>query len=199
MYEILYSDIADGLVENGYCIIKNTLSQELNETLLALCQDEQDFVKAGISSHLQAHVDNTKRSTTIRWLDEDGSAQSSFLEFAQGLELYLNRHLFLGLHYYESHFAIYDKGDFYEKHYDAFAHSKNRVITTVYYLNDSWKNDDGGELLLFDQTQRVLEKVLPHMGTFVVFLSEKFPHEVLATKRKRYSIAGWFRVDTKMI
>lgn len=31
----------------------------------------------------------------------------------------------------------------------------------------------------------------------VVFLSEKFPHEVLKANRKRYSIAGWFRVDVR--
>jgi len=28
-----------------------------------------------------------------------------------------------------------------------------------------------------------------------VFLSDKFPHEVLPAKKKRHSIAGWFRVD----
>jgi SM-20-related protein len=30
----------------------------------------------------------------------------------------------------------------------------------------------------------------------VVFLSEEFPHEVLPTATDRYSIAGWFRVNT---
>jgi len=27
----------------------------------------------------------------------------------------------------------------------------------------------------------------------VIFLSERFPHEVLPAKKKRHSIAGWFR------
>jgi len=30
----------------------------------------------------------------------------------------------------------------------------------------------------------------------VVFLSEEFPHEVLKAKRSRFSVAGWFRVNT---
>jgi SM-20-related protein len=36
----------------------------------------------------------------------------------------------------------------------------------------------------------------PQGGTLAVFLSEEFPHEVLAANRTRYSIAGWFRVNT---
>jgi len=199
MYETLYEHITDSLVENGYVIVKSTLSKELNQRLYSASLDERGFVQAGISSHLQVHIDNTKRSTAIRWLDEDGAAQSEFLAFTNALRLYLNRHLFLGLHYYESHFAIYEKGDFYEKHYDAFSHSKNRVVTTVYFLNDSWDEANGGELIIFDATQKELERVVPEMGTFVVFLSEKFPHEVLPTNAKRHSIAGWFRVDEKML
>jgi SM-20-related protein len=44
----------------------------------------------------------------------------------------------------------------------------------------------------------VIEKVVPQMGTLVVFLSERFPHEVLPAHADRYSIAGWFRVNTSI-
>jgi hypothetical protein len=30
-------------------------------------------------------------------------------------------------------------------------------------------------------------------GTLVVFLSDRFPHEVLPARRERLSLAGWFR------
>jgi SM-20-related protein len=101
----------------------------------------------------------------------------------------------MGITYYESHFAIYDKGDFYETHLDAFKNSKNRVVTTVYYLNENWSEDDGGELVIYDEDNNYLTKVTPHANTLIVFLSDKFPHEVLPAKKKRFSIAGWFRVD----
>ena len=39
-------------------------------------------------------------------------------------------------------------------------------------------------------------RVMPRMGKLAVFLSEEFPHEVLPARRDRYSIAGWFRVNT---
>ena len=140
-------------------------------------------------------MDSSRRSDEICWLDEDNSVQSEFLDFANGLKNYLNRELYLGLSYYESHFAIYEKGDFYETHVDAFKNSKNRVVTTVYYLNNEWKKNDGGELVVYDENENFLAKVTPKANTMVVFMSEKFPHEVLAAKKKRYSIAGWFRVD----
>jgi SM-20-related protein len=36
------------------------------------------------------------------------------------------------------------------------------------------------------------------MGTLVVFLSDRFPHEVRQASRLRYSIAGWFRVNASL-
>lgn len=107
----------------------------------------------------------------------------------------MNRELYLGINYYESHFALYEQGDFYEKHLDAFKNSKNRVVTTVYYLNEEWSEKDGGELVIYDEKNNLLTKVIPSANTLVVFLSDKFPHEVKPAKKKRYSIAGWFRTD----
>jgi len=50
-------------------------------------------------------------------------------------------------------------------------------------------------LIIYDENNNMIQKVFPHANTLVVFLSDKFPHEVLPAKKKRYSIAGWFRVD----
>lgn len=107
----------------------------------------------------------------------------------------MNRHFYLGLKYYESHFSLYEVGDFYEKHLDAFKNSKNRVVTSVYYLNEDWSNGEGGELIIYDKNDIQIKKVMPNMNTLVIFMSEVFPHEVLPARVKRHSIAGWFRVD----
>ncbi|MEA3371140.1 MAG: 2OG-Fe(II) oxygenase [Campylobacterota bacterium] len=195
MYEELYSQITDALVDDGYIIIKDALEPKLASRLLNAAKDESSYKQAGISSSSNLHLDKSKRRDKIHWLDESDKAQNEFLEFADGLKQYLNRSLYLGLSYYESHFAIYDKGDFYETHLDAFKKSKNRVVTTVYYLNDEWTKDDGGELIIYDEDENAIAKVTPNSNSLVVFMSEKFPHEVLSTNKKRYSIAGWFRVD----
>ena len=195
MYEKLYLKITDSLVEDGYIVIESALHQELSSKLLNSARNETDFKKAGISGAGDLHLDNDRRRDKIHWLDNTDEAQKEFLEFTEGLREYINRSLYLGLSYYESHFAIYDKGDFYETHLDAFKNSKNRVVTTVYYLNDEWSENDGGELMVYNENNEKIATVIPNANTLVVFMSEKFPHEVLSANRKRYSIAGWFRVD----
>jgi len=195
MYHNLYETITDALVTNGYIILENALNPNLPKELKNFAQSQTDFKQAGISGASDLHLDSKRRTDKIHWIDEDGAVQRQFLDFTNGLKDYLNRELYLGLSYYESHFSIYDEGDFYETHLDAFKNSKNRVVTTVYYLNDEWKESDGGELVVYDKENKFLAKVMPKANTLVVFMSEKFPHEVLPAKRKRYSIAGWFRVD----
>jgi SM-20-related protein len=193
--ETLYAQITDALVDDGYVIIENALSKNLCSSLLTFAKNQVTFKQAGISGKNDLHLDSTKRSDKTLWIDEDASVQSEYLVFCNGLKNHLNRALYLGLSYYESHFAIYEEGAFYEKHVDAFKNSKNRVVTTVYYLNESWNTSNGGELIIYDEENELLKKVTPHANTLVVFLSDKFPHEVLVAKKKRYSIAGWFRVD----
>ena len=190
-----YEKIADALVLEGYIIIDNILGSKITRELKKFAESQTHFKKAGISGAGELHLDSNRRRDSILWLNEDDSVQSDYLDFANGLKNYLNRTLYLGLSYYESHFSVYNEGDFYEKHLDAFRNSKNRVVTTVYYLNDEWNEEDGGELVIYDEEGAFLKKITPNGNTLVVFLSDKFPHEVLPAKRKRYSIAGWFRVD----
>ena len=191
----LYENITDSLVSDGYVIIKNTLNPSLVASLAKFAKDEKNYKIAGISSTKNRTVDNSKRRDRTLWLDEDSGVQSEYLEFCNGLRKYLNKSLYLGLTFYESHFAIYDKGDFYEKHLDSFRGEKNRVVTTVFYLNKDWDKENGGELLIYDENDILIETVIPNENTLVVFLSDKFPHEVLPSMSKRHSIAGWFRVD----
>ena len=194
MYETLYEKIVDGLVNDGYIVIDNALDASLAKELLREAKSRDDFKKAGIST--AGSRDENRRRDKILWLDEAGSkAQQNYLAFANGLREHINRALFMGIKRYEAHFAKYEVGDFYEKHLDAFASSKNRVVTTVFYLNNSWSEADGGELVIYDKEDRKLRELLPLQNRLVVFLSEAFPHEVLPAKKERYSIAGWFRVD----
>lgn len=192
MNEAQYSRITDALVDRGYIVIKDALSKELIVKLYELSQDESLYKQAGISRSKDTHIDSTRRSDKTKWIDEDNGILSEYLLFNEGLREYLNRSLYLGLSFYESHFSIYEKAAFYEKHLDAFKGSSNRKVTTLLYLNEEWSEEDGGELILYDEEDREIQRVLPKGNTMLVFLSDKFPHEVLKTKKKRHSIAGWF-------
>ncbi len=193
MYEKLYEQITDALVTDGYIVIDNALNAVLCTELLELAKRSNKYKNAGVST--ASAIDKSRRRDKISWIDADAESTKEYLAFTTGLQNYLNRHLYLGLRYYEAHFACYEVGDFYEKHLDAFKNSKNRVVTTVYYLNDSWSDADGGKLVIYDKEGKELQKVMPNANTLVVFMSENFPHEVLPAKKTRYSIAGWFRVD----
>jgi len=189
----IFTQIIDALVSDGYAIIENALDPQLPINLKLTAQSISDFKEAGISS--QKIQDKNRRKDKIKWLDEDNSLQSEYLNFATELQKHLNKELYLGLNYYESHFSIYEKDDFYEKHLDAFKGSKNRVITTLYYLNEVWDTEDGGELIIYNEQNKEIKRVSPQANTLVVFLSDKFPHEVLKANKRRFSIAGWFRID----
>ena len=196
MYEPIYSQITDSLVNDGYVIIENALDIALGKELRNISKNIRHYKNAGISHN--SILDTERRKDKIKWLDADNETTCKYLDFTTGLKNYLNRHLYLGIRYYEAHFSLYEEGNFYEKHLDAFKNSKNRVVTTVYYLNEDWNADNGGELIIYDKNNVQIQKVIPNANTLVIFMSENFPHEVLAVKVNRNSIAGWFRIDKKV-
>ncbi len=118
----------------------------------------------------------------------------------ENLRIGMNRRLFMGLFDYEGHFAVYAKGAYYQKHIDALKGQGNRILSQVLYLNPDWKKDDAGELILYSEAgDYPIQTISPHLGTLVLFLSEKFPHEVLQAHRTRYSLTGWFRVNEHLL
>ncbi|MDP2609431.1 MULTISPECIES: 2OG-Fe(II) oxygenase [unclassified Oceanobacter] len=174
------------------------LSQQLRTRVMNL--DEQKLQLAGTGRE-QAHQLNRQiRRDRIRWLTQENPAEKAWLDFMAQLQQHLNRTLLLGLFSYECHFSHYRPGDFYQKHKDAFIGQSNRVLSTVLYLNPDWQADEGGELLIYgdEENDAVRSRLLPQFGTLVTFLSEEFPHEVLAANRHRYSIAGWFRLNSSV-
>lgn len=198
--EALFGDIAQGLQTQGYAITRQALPLTLTSGLLhriSQLQDD-DFAAAGTGRQQAHQVNEFIRRDKIRWLSQEHPAEQAWLAYMDDLQRYMNRRLYLGLFSYECHFAHYQPGDFYRKHMDAFRGQANRVLTTVLYLNPDWSSQDGGELVMYrdDDHNQELTRVLPGFGTLVTFLSEEFPHEVLAAHRNRYSIAGWFRLNS---
>ena len=200
----IYDHIARHVLERGWCAIADVLPPELCQSLFleaAVQARGEDFRPAGVGRQDEHRINRFVRRDQIQWLEGTTPAQQQWLGWMDGLRLHLNRQLFLGLFGFESHFARYPVGAFYRKHVDAFRGDANRVLSTVLYLNPDWSTEDGGTLVLYDGDdgsgeQRELGRFLPVFNSLVVFLSEEFPHEVLPTRRERYSIAGWFRINT---
>jgi SM-20-related protein len=199
--ETLFARIAKDIERKGYSIRPTSLPDELATSLYNHQQtmNSEQFIDAGIGRGEAFLKNEFVRTEEICWINGESNAGRQWLDWTTKLQSFLNRRLFLGLFSFESHFAHYRPGDYYKRHYDVFKGEANRVLSIVIYLNPGWIGTEGGELVLYkDDQDRTGIKVMPLMGTVVVFLSEEFPHEVLPASRDRYSIAGWFRVNTSI-
>lgn len=200
--EGLFAAIAEGILQKDYSIIPNALSPVLLGQLYEHLQSmsAEQFVRAGTGRRSDYGLNDFVRTDSICWITGQSAAGRQWLEWSEKLRRFLNQRLLLGLFSFESYFSHYGPGDFYRKHCDAFKGETNRVLSLVLYLNPGWTLHDGGELVLYSakNLDQPLVKVTPGYGTLVTFLSEGLPHEVLPAKRDRYSIAGWFRVNTSI-
>jgi SM-20-related protein len=203
----LFESISNDLVNKGYSIRPYALPKDLTTLLLQQITElpDEKFKRAGIGRAKDHIVNDFIRTDEICWITNHSDAGCAWIKWAGSLQTYLNKRLFLGLFSFESHFSHYAKGDFYKKHKDAFKGEGNRVLSVVVYLNQNWSADDGGELIIYDNQSPISSiidnskiTIAPSFGTIVVFLSEEFPHEVLPAMRDRFSIAGWFRLNTSI-
>ena len=187
--------IAGALTSRGFVVVENALPAALLTSLDDGCSDREapHFSPAGMGRGQAWQRDDLVRGDVIRWLDDARPADHHYLAVMEGLRVALNQRLYLGLVSYEGHYAIYGTGTHYHKHLDALAGAQNRLLSTVVYLDGEWAHADGGELILYGAAdQPPLARILPQPGLMVIFLSEEFPHEVLAASKPRHSIAGWF-------
>ena len=194
--ESLFDQIAAALTDPGFIVLEYPLRAALVQALIDHLQQQEDaLVPAGVGRQGDYQRNENVRSDAIQWLEASDPAVTEFLCWMDKLRSGLNQRLFLGLFDYESHFAVYAPGAFYQKHLDAFRGAPSRKLSTVLYLNPEWDPLAGGELVLYDEAGEVeLIRFAPECGRLVIFLSEDFPHEVLAATLPRKSIAGWFRI-----
>jgi SM-20-related protein len=202
--EDVFQRIAEALEAPGYAIVDRAVPAGIVDALFVELNGLPDNAlgRAGVGRGDDRQVNRFVRTDETCWLDPGAPAVAAFLSWMERLRLGINRHLYLGLFDYEAHFARYPTGAYYKRHLDAFdGVGRNRVVSTVLYLNPQWQPADGGEMLLYAPGEggpAVVERVAPVYGRLAVFLSERFPHEVLATRTMRFSVAGWFRVNASI-
>ena len=191
-------NIAGQLEQTGYIVLDRPLQDGLLTRLSARCRDDGHarFQASHIGRGGGKQQIDSVRGDVISWLDETDITDLAFLSWMEKLRAGLNETLYLGLFDYECHYAIYPAGTGYAKHLDVLNGKKNRILSSVLYLNEDWQADDGGELDMYDGTgATIIATVTPNAGTMILFLSETFPHEVRIARSTRRSIAGWFRVS----
>lgn len=192
----LLPQIIDDLATRGWSRQDNFLPEPLTHELAQECRARASngaLAPAGVGRGQALTVREGVRGDRIQWLEPgEQAACDQYLAAMDDLRQALNQALYLGLADYESHFALYPPGAFYQKHLDRFRDDDRRTVSAVFYLNDAWRAEQGGALRLYPEAAPPLD-ILPQAGTLALFMSAQMPHEVLPASRERLSLTGWFR------
>ena len=186
-----FETIADGLADSGYAVVDDFLSLDEVEEILSLrAFDSASFRKAAIGKEGR-QVNEAIRGDSILWIDKETAELhlKKYLTRIDALRSFLNQNLYLSLKDFEAHLARYPPGSFYKRHLDQFKSDDHRRISVITYLNNNWKENEGGHLRMYPENRS--EDFLPLAGRLVCFRSDQIEHEVLPATRERLSITGW--------
>jgi len=173
--------------------LSDTLSADLKVNLMTLFA-KNALLTAGTGNESTILKDTAIRSDKIYWLDKshDNVHENAFFVLMDDFVRYLNETCYTGITGYEFHYALYEKGSFYKRHLDRFRNDDSRLFSMITYLNNDWKEGDGGELSIFHDDGQT-QNVSPTNGKSVFFKSDELEHEVLKTLVPRMSITGWLK------
>ncbi|XZG70295.1 2OG-Fe(II) oxygenase [Chitinibacteraceae bacterium HSL-7] len=188
-----FDNVADALADDGRFVWDAFLSaDELARVREVVSARRARFARAGVGRAAGQQVNDRIRGDDIEWL-EDGDAELGWLQARlDEVRQALNATLYLGLARLECHFAAYPAGQCYQRHLDQHRGQDTRVVTMVLYLNQDWHDGDGGYLRVY-LDDGSSEDVRPDGGKLVLFMSNRFEHEVLPATRERWSLTGWYR------
>lgn len=182
----------DDISGKDYVIIDHFLRDELYTEIKTFFLGKlPSFKEAGIGAHADHQIDTKIRGDFTYWLDRNRDAQlTGYWSLLDETMHIFNRYCYLSLSGYEFHLAHYPSGGHYDKHLDQFENRNNRMISMIIYLNDDWKQGDGGELEIFEKDGSSF-LVEPLAGRCVMFKSAEVPHAVLKAHKSRFSLTGW--------
>ncbi len=192
-FELLIDSYLDKKVGIDSSFLTKRLSDGLQQNILQLQKDDL-LTAARIGNEEEKDPAQKIRSDKIYWMDRshDNIFEQEFLHLAEGFITHLNSTCYTGINSYEFHYAVYEEGSFYSRHRDQFKNNSNRKYSLISYLNDNWLEEDGGQLLVYQDDG--IQKISPHSQTAVFFKSDEMEHEVTKATRPRMSISGWLKV-----
>lgn len=191
-FETLISGYLDNEVGISTDFINEKLATNLQNNLLSLHKSGA-FHSAGTGNDSLINQDKKTRSDEIYWLDKkhDDVHENEFFAQIEAFIKYLNHTCYAGITDCEFHYSLYEEGSFYKKHLDQFKNNTSRQFSMISYLNSNWKEEDGGQLLIYPESGEQL--IDPTQGKTVFFKSSELQHEVLVSNKQRMSITGWLK------
>lgn len=163
---------------------------------LTILQAESGFIDYKEAKLTHGERQTEIRGDSIRWIDESCPVGMAYLSTIDELGRYFNQTLYAGIRSSEAHYACYPPGFGYQWHSDNPKGRDERVISAVFYLNDNWSNDDGGQITVINKAGNTTQ-LTPQLNRLVIFDSN-LQHQVEITNRQRFSIATWLRRDDRV-
>lgn len=188
---LLDDNLLDQLANVGFCVVDNCFST----TAFHALQTESGYIDYRNANLTQGERLAEIRGDRIRWIDEQCPVGMKYLAQIQQLGEYLNQTLFTGIRHCEAHYAHYPIGFGYQWHSDNPIGRDERVISAVFYLNQHWGDQDGGEILLIDKLGN--QQSLQPQGNRLIIFDSNLRHQVNITHKPRFSIATWLRRDNE--
>ena len=191
-FDLLIDSYLDNKVGIDNEFLNASLVEGLHQNILQLQKDDL-MVAAGIGNNEVKDAHQKMRGDKIYWMDKshDNIYEQEFLQQVEDFISYLNSTCYTGINGYEFHYAVYEQGSFYKRHKDQFKTDSDRKYSLINYLNKDWLQEDGGELLVYQDD--AVQHILPHSQKAVFFKSDEMEHEVTLAHRPRMSITGWLK------
>jgi SM-20-related protein len=191
-FDLLIDSYLDNNIGIDAGFLNAALCDGLQQNIIRLQKDEL-MNAAGIGNNEVKDANQKMRGDKIYWMDKshDNIYEQEFLQQIEQFIDHLNRTCYTGINSYEFHYAVYEEGSFYKRHKDQFKNDSDRKFSLISYLNNDWLEEDGGQLLVYQNDD--IQKVQPHSQTAVFFKSDEMEHEVTVAHRSRMSITGWLK------
>ena len=191
-FDLLIDSYLDNKIGIDTEFLNEALSNGLRQNLFQL-QKNDLMTAAGIGNAAMRDTKQTMRGDKVYWMDKshDNKYEQEFLQLVEDFIEHLNRTCYAGINGYEFHYAVYEQGGFYKRHKDQFKNDSDRKFSLINYLNNDWQEEDGGQLLVYQDG--AVQNILPHSRTAVFFKSDEMEHEVTRANRNRMSVSGWLK------
>ena len=191
-FDLLIDTYLENKVGIDIDFLTEELSAGLQQNILQL-QKNDLMTFAGVGNEKVMDTKQQMRGDKIYWMDKshDNVFEQQFLNLMEEFIDRLNSTCYTGINGYEFHYAVYGQGSGYKRHKDQFKNDSNRKFSLINYLNNNWTEEDGGQLMVYQNGTP--QKIQPQSQTAVFFKSDEMEHEVITANRSRMSITGWLK------
>ena len=191
-FDLLIDTYLENKVGIDIDFLTEELSAGLQQNILQL-QKNDLMTFAGVGNEKVMDTKQQMRGDKIYWMDKshDNVFEQQFLAHIEAFIDRLNSTCYTGINGYEFHYAVYGQGSGYKRHKDQFKNDSNRKFSLINYLNNNWAEEDGGQLMVYQNGTP--QKIQPQSQTAVFFKSDEMEHEVITANRSRMSITGWLK------